>query len=72
MVAMVSRDESDATPPIIEALRATVEFQRAALIVTESLANDDQWASQVLSEYWSDESFAIIRSTLGTWFANIA
>lgn len=72
MVAMVSRDESDATPPIIEALRDTAEFQRAALIVAESFRNDDQWASQVLSEYWSDESFAIIRNTLGTWFANIA
>ena len=72
MVAMVSRDESDATPPIIEALRATAEFRRAAVIVTESFANDDQWASMVLPEYWSNESFASIRSTLLTWFANIA
>lgn len=72
MVAMVNRDENDATPSVIEALKAKPEFQRAALIVAESFANDDQWASQVLSEYWSDESFAVVRSTLRTWFANIA
>lgn len=72
MVAMVSRDESDATPSIIEALRTKAEFQRAAMIVAESFANDDQWVSQVVSEYWSNDSFSIIRSTLGAWFANMA
>ncbi len=72
MVAMVSRDESDATPTIIEALRTTAEFQRAARIVAETFSNDDQWVSQVISESWSDESFAIIRSTLGRWYADIA
>ena len=70
IVAMVSRDESDATPPIIQTLRTTAEYQRAALIVAESFANDDQWGSQVVSEYWSPESLSTIRSTLGAWFAH--
>lgn len=40
--------------------------------VAESFANDDQWVSQVVCEYWSNDSFLIIRSTLGAWFAKMA
>lgn len=72
LVAMVGRDESDATPPIIESLRTTVEFQRAARIVGESFANDGQWVSQVVSEQWRSEDFVLIRSTLVAWFADRA
>lgn len=72
MVAMVGRDERDATPPIIEALRAKEEFQRAARIVAESFADDEQWASQMVSEYWRSEDLEVIRSTLEAWFANQA
>lgn len=71
MVAMVGRDESDATPPILETLRTTAEFQRAAKIVRASFANDGQWGVQMVSEHWRSEDLEIIRSTLGTWFAEI-
>ncbi len=72
LVAMVSRDESDATPEVINALKTMPEFKKAALIVAESFADDDKWVSQVLSENWSTESFTLIRNTLGGWFGQTA
>jgi hypothetical protein len=69
LVAMVSRDESDATLEIIKALDTTPEFKKAGLIVAESFIDDGQWVPQVLSENWSTENLTLIRNTLGGWFS---
>lgn len=72
LVAMVNRDESDAAPVVVDAVKTTSEFKKAALIVAESFAHGEQWVSQVLSENWSAESLTLIRDTLGGWFSQTA
>ena len=68
LVAMVSRDERDATPEIISELKTLPEFEKAALIVEHNFTEDQQWVSQMLSDHWNSESFALMRSVLRAWF----
>ena len=68
VVAMVTRDESDATPEVVEAIQATPEFAKAARIFSDLFAGDDGRAAAAISGAWSPDDFNLIRTTLATWF----
>ena len=68
VVAMVNRDESDAASSVVEAVKTTLEFNKAASIFIDCFDSEQQWGSQVSSENWNEESLALIRTTLRQWF----
>lgn len=43
---MVNRDESDAAPVVVDAVKTTSEYRKAALIVAESFADAEQWGGR--------------------------
>ncbi len=67
VVALVTRDERDTTPTVVEAIRATPEFTNANLIFNTLLTDDERLAAQIAAG-WSPEDFNLIRSTLSSWF----
>ena len=68
VVAMVTRDESDAIPEVVDAIRATPEFARAAGIFSDLFARDDGRAAAAVSGDWRPDDFNLIRATLARWF----
>ena len=67
VVALVTRDESDTTPNVVEAIRVMPEFTNATQICNTLLTDDERLAAQIAAG-WSPEDFKLIRSTLSSWF----
>ncbi|RYD36440.1 MAG: hypothetical protein EOP86_05960 [Verrucomicrobiaceae bacterium] len=68
VVAMMTRDESDATGEIVEELRTKDEFTKAAWIMAESFSDGEQWGAGVMLENWSREDGGLITGILRNWF----
>ena len=67
VVALVTRDENETAPTVVEALRATPEFTHATHIFNTLLTDDERLAAQIAAG-WSPEDLKIIRTTLSRWF----
>ncbi len=67
VVAMVTRDESDALPAVLKFVRELPEFAKAKEILDTRLSQDERLAAQIAAG-WSPEDLKIIRTTLSRWF----
>ncbi len=67
IVALVTREEREGLPRVIDAISGTPEFQKAAAIQAEYFNGGRRSATDLVADDWSAEDFAIIREILNSW-----
>ena len=68
VIAMMTREESEATGVVLDTVRGSPVYEAAKTIYSEFLKTDEGWGSQAVAERWQAEDFQIIQNTLATWF----
>ena len=68
IIAMMTRDEGDRALSVSKQFHHTPAFTVACDAVAHAFSGDQSWAPALVAEYWRDTDFALIRSTLATWF----
>jgi len=69
VVAMMTKDESDASTEVADELKSTHQFERASQIFSEFFTGADMWANEVLADKWLPEDLEIIHRLLRSWYA---
>lgn len=67
-VAMMTEEERDSSGEIVEAIRDTPPFNRAAEIYRDFFVSEDDWANEVLRDRWSAEDLEAIQGILASWY----
>jgi len=68
IVAMATRDEMDASTTVINSIRSTAQFAKAAIISGEFFQPDEGFGVLVAGDNWGPADMQIIRETLVRWF----
>lgn len=68
VVAMTTRDESDATPEVTEAVRLTPQYRNALEVASNYFQSEAGWVFQEVREAWEPADLQLIRATLMSWF----
>ncbi len=68
-VAMMSAGERDSALKVIGAIKDTPPFKRTVSIYKEFFADEESWATEVLSDRWPGDDLAIIQSVLKSWYS---
>lgn len=68
-VAMMTMEERDANGAVMDAIKDTLQFERASAIYREFFAGAEDWANEVLADKWLPEDLEIIHGVLASWFA---
>jgi hypothetical protein len=68
VAAMMTREESESTDVILDAVRRKPVFAAAMTTFSEFFKSDEEWGSQAVAGRWQAEDFQMIRSTLAAWF----
>ncbi|MBK5256672.1 MAG: hypothetical protein JJE39_11615 [Vicinamibacteria bacterium] len=69
-VAMTTRDESDAAQSVVDAIRATPEFESAGQALVEFFGDAGGRVARAVGPNWGTDDFALICKTLADWFRN--
>lgn len=69
VIAMMTRDESETTGDVLDAVRGSRVFEVATATFSEFFKTGEGWGSQAVAKRWQPEDFQIIQNTLATWFA---
>jgi len=69
IVAMVTRDESDALPMVINSIRSTPQFSKAAKIRADFFQFNEGWGVLAAGGDWEAADMQVIRQTLAKWFS---
>ena len=67
-VAMMTFEERDAAAGIIESIKDTAPYQRAAMIYRDFFTGKDEWANEVLKDKWLSDDMELIHSVLASWY----
>jgi hypothetical protein len=68
VVAMITREENELIPQVLNVARATDVFADAAKTFEQYFGSDDTWGTQVVAKVWRAEDLRLIQSTLANWF----
>lgn len=68
VVALVSPDEAERLPEVIDQISQTREFQEAAGIQDEFFQGERCWATDLVAGDWVAEDFALIQEALTSWY----
>lgn len=68
VIAMMTREEYESAPAVVEAIRDTAAFAGAQAIFDAYLATDEARAVAYLSRMWRRDHLMTIRSALAAWF----
>ncbi len=66
MIAMVTPEENEKIPSILDAVRGHEAFA-VAIEIQRDFFGGNGWATQMVEEFWRPEDFALIRATLARW-----
>ena len=68
IAAMITREENDCIPSVLDVTRRTEAFEDAREIFAALFGKDDSWGTRVAAPMWRGEDNGLIRDTLSEWF----
>lgn len=67
-VALMTIGERDLSAEVVEAIKDTPQFIRAADIYRDFFTGKDDWAREVLKDQWLQEDLDVIHYVLASWY----
>jgi MoaA/NifB/PqqE/SkfB family radical SAM enzyme len=68
VIAMVTREEADRSEEILEAIRSSKAYEKAADAAKASFIELGPWGAEAARERWNPEDFERMRAILREWF----
>ena len=67
-VAMMTENERDSSGEVVQAIKNTPPFNRAAEIYRDFFGGEENWANEVLRDRWLPEDLEVIHGILASWY----